>query len=273
MPLVLRFKGETTIPIELDSLTPQAAAGLSLPEIERFAIQHGNRTEPLAEFFDITGSTDDGELRLEGDLAGVHNIGTGMAAGRIVVDGSAGRHLGGQMSGGEIHVAGDAGDWLGAEMRGGLIRVAGNAGNLVGAAYRGSRKGMAGGMILVGGSVGDETGHLMRRGAIAIGGNAGDGTGFNMIAGSIYVFGHSGSQIGAGMRRGTIGLLGDRPPALLPTFRQAATYQPSFLRMTLLDLNRGGFSTAGELLDRRVTLYHGDMLALGRGEVLVAESR
>ncbi len=271
MPLVLKYKAATTIPVELYGLTPDAAAQRSLAEVERLPIQHGNRQVPLAEFFDVSGSVSDGELRLEGDLRGVHGIGAQMAAGIIRIEGDAGRHLGSQMTGGEIHVSGSAGDWVGAEMRGGLIHVRGDAGNQVGGAYPGSRRGIRGGTILIGGRAGDEVGHTMRRGTVVVGGDAGAGAGFNMIAGSIYVFGRCGAQPGAGMRRGTIGLFGPERPTLLPTFRQASTYQPTFLRFTFLELRRLGFDVPEPLLARRFTLYHGDFLALGRGEILMVE--
>ena len=175
MPLVLKYKAATTIPVELYGLTPDAAAQRSLAEVERLPIQHGNRQVPLAEFFDVSGSVSDGELRLEGDLRGVHGIGAQMAAGIIRIEGDAGRHLGSQMTGGEIHVSGSAGDWVGAEMRGGLIHVRGDAGNQVGGAYPGSRRGIRGGTILIGGRAGDEVGHTMRRGTVVVGGDAGAG--------------------------------------------------------------------------------------------------
>lgn len=270
MPLILKYQAATTIPVELHGLTPDALAQRSLAEIERLPIQYGNRQVPLAELFDVSGSAADGELHLEGDLRSVHGVGAQMTAGTIRIEGDAGRHLGSQMRGGEIHVAGSAGDWVGAEMRGGLIHVRGDAGNQVGGAYPGSRRGMNGGTILIGGRAGDELGHTMRRGTVAVGGDVGDGTGFNMIAGSIYVFGRCSVQPGAGMRRGTIGLFGPERPTLLPTFRQASTYQPSFLRFALLELRRPGFDVPEPLLARRITLYHGDFLALGRGEILVA---
>lgn len=271
MPLVLKYKAATTIPVELHGLTPQAAAARSLAAIERFPIQHGNRQIPLAELFAVSGSADDGELRMEGDLRSVHGIGATLTRGRIQIDGDAGRHLGSQMTGGEIHVNGTAGDWLGAEMRGGLIHVRGDAGHQVGGAYPGSRRGMNGGAILIDGRAGDELGHTMRRGTVAVGGDVGHCTGVNMIAGSIYVLGRCGGQPGAGMRRGTIGLFSPERPTLLPTFRRAATYQPTFLRFALLELRRLGFDVPEPLLAGRITLYHGDFLALGRGEILTAE--
>ena len=196
---------KTGVPLEVDGIVPNVLGGLSLKEIERLEVQHGNERLPLAEAFLATGNASDGRLEFSGDLAGVHRIGAGMTAGRIDVAGTAGRHVGSQMTGGEIHIAGgSAGDWLGAEMHGGSIQVRGDAGNLVGSAYRGSPRGMTGGTIVVVGNVGDECGHTLRRGLIAVGGSCGDFAGINMIAGSVAVFGECGARVGAAMRRGTI---------------------------------------------------------------------
>jgi formylmethanofuran dehydrogenase subunit C len=266
--LTLAYNAQTSIPVEVEGLTPTVARGKSLDEIGRFEIFHGNQKLPLAEMFALSGSAEDGGLRFEGDLAGVHWIGAGMSEGSIHVAGPAGRHVGSDMTGGEILVEGDAGDWVGGEMHGGLIRIRGRAGHLIGAAYRGSRRGMTGGTILIGGDVGNEIGHTMRRGLLVVGGSAGDCTGINMIAGSIYVFGSSGIRPGAGMRRGTIGLLGKEPTPLLPTFRRGCRFRPPFLAMTWRWLLAQDFPVPPELLPGDVVLYHGDLLESGRGEIL-----
>jgi formylmethanofuran dehydrogenase subunit C len=272
MPLRLQYQASTPIPVEVEGLTPTAVAGRPLSEVERFPIHHGNRQLPLAELFAVSGSADDGQLIFEGDLSGVHWIGAGMDGGVIRIQGHAGRHLGSEMTAGEIHCDGNAGDWVGAEMHGGLIYVRGNAGHLVGAAYRGSRRGMTRGTILVEGSAGNEIGHTMRRGTIVIGGNAGDAPGFNMIAGTIFVLGACGIRPGAGMRRGTIGLFGPEPPPLLPTFRFACRFKPNILRLAALEIARLQFPVPERLLDGSIALYHGDLVALGKGEIWIAEA-
>ncbi|NIL98933.1 MAG: formylmethanofuran dehydrogenase subunit C [Planctomycetales bacterium] len=268
MALKLSYTGQTSIPVEIEGLTPDKVRGQSLAEIERFEIFHGNRKAALADFFDVSGEPGDGCFQLEGDLAGVHWIGAGMVEGQIRIEGHAGRHLGSEMRGGTIHCHGDAGGWAGAEMRGGLIHIHGSAGHLVGAAYRGSARGMTAGVILVDGDVGNELGHTMRRGLIAVGGACGDMVGFNMIAGNLYVLGSAGIRPGAGMRRGTIGLFGDEPPLLL-TFRRGTTYQPLYLRLALLQLRQHGFAVDDQLLDASYVNYHGDFLEGGRGEIVV----
>lgn len=268
MPLRLTYVADTPTPVEIEGLTPDWARDKSLPEIERFEIFHGNRKTPLAELFRVSGDPASQHLVLEGNLAGVHWIGAHMASGRIDVEGPAGRHVGSEMRGGEIHVAGDAGGWAGAEMHGGFIHVHGNAGHLVGAAYRGSPKGMTGGTILVDGDGGNEIGLSMRRGLIAVAGRAGDMIGFNMIAGTVLVLGECGIRAGAGMRRGTIALLGTSPP-LLPSFRYACTARLQVVGLVLRELRTRGLGFDDSLLHAEVDLHQGDLVALGKGEILL----
>jgi formylmethanofuran dehydrogenase subunit C len=272
MSLTLRYFGQTSVPVEIEGVTPDRLREKSLAEIERLEIFHGNRKLPLAELFAVSGDPADGRMDFEGNLAGVHFIGYGMSAGVIHVDGNAGRHLGGEMTGGEIVVLGSASDWVGGEMHGGTIHVSGSAGHLVGAAYRGSKRGMTDGTIMIGGDVGGEIGAAMRRGIIAVGGSCGDAAGFNMIAGTILVFGTSGIRIGAGMRRGTIGLLGPDPPTMLPTFRKAGCFRPLFLQLLLRELARLGFRLGEPPIVTDLLLYHGDLLAVGKGEVWMQAS-
>jgi formylmethanofuran dehydrogenase subunit C len=267
MPLILRYLGQTSVPVEIDGVVPDRLREKSLGEIERIEIFHGNRKLALAEMFSVSGDPGDARVDFEGNLTGVHFIGYGMTAGEIHVHGNAGRHLGGEMKGGRIVVEGNAGDWVGGEMHGGLIHVAGSAGHLIAAAYRGSKRGMTGGTILIGGDAGSEVGAAMRRGTLAIGGSCGDSAGFGMIAGTILVFGGCGIRLGASMRRGTIALLGPDPPGLLHTFRKAGCFHPLFLRLLLRELAGLGFSPARQELEQELALYHGDLVALGKGEV------
>src|SRR5262245_12900206 len=127
MSLTLTYIGQTSLPVEIEGLTPDWAADKSLAEIERFEIFHGNQKLPLAEMFKVGGDAADQRFDLAGNLAGVHWIGAQMKSGQIHIHGSAGRHVGSEMAGGEICVESNASDWLGAEMHGGLIHVKGNA--------------------------------------------------------------------------------------------------------------------------------------------------
>jgi formylmethanofuran dehydrogenase subunit C len=273
MPLVLRLKQVTSIPLEVDGVRFEVARGQSVDEVLRTPIQYGNAQVTLGEFFDAAGSAADGELVWEGDCSAVKLIGAGLTDGKVRVEGNAGMHLGAQMRGGEIVVSGDAGDWVGAEIHAGRIHVRGNAGDLVGAVYRGGRRGMTGGEILIDGDAGDEIGHSMRRGLIAVGGRVGDALGFSMIAGSIFLFGEAGIRPGAGMKRGTIALLGSHaPPKLLPTFKFADISRPVFVRYYLLRLREMGFFVPDECFRADYRRYCGDFLELGKGEILIRSS-
>ncbi len=268
MPLTLSYNNAANTPLEVEGVTPDALRELSIAEIEKMEVFHGNRKHPLAEFFAVSGEPESGELHWEGDLTGVHWIGAGMKDGVIRIAGNAGRHIGSEMSGGEIHVEGDVSDWLGAEMSGGLIHVRGRAGHLVGSAYRGSTRGMKGGAILVEGDCGNETGHTMRRGLIAIGGSSGDLAAFNMLAGTVILCGEAGIRHGAGMKRGTLVLLHPDPAPILPTFRYACQTQPLAMQLLNRNLTGMGFNHAASLA-APLKLYNGDMLEGGRGEILL----
>lgn len=270
--LALRYRADTSIPVEVEGLTPSAVRGLALPEIERFEIFHGNRKIPLAALFDVSGDPTDGRLEFEGNLAGVHWIGAHMSDGEIHVCGDAGRHVGSEMSGGMIHVHGNASDWVGGEMHGGLIHVHGSAGHLVGSAYRGSTAGMTNGTILIDGSVGNEVGLTLRRGLLAVGGACGDFVGANMIAGTVLVFGACGMRPAAGMRRGTVGLLGSNPPTPLVSFRKSCVCKPPFLRLILRHVESLGFTVPPECYGADYGIYHGDHVTVGRGEIVIRET-
>jgi len=265
--LHLKYKSSTTIPVEAECITPDNLAGKSVTEIASLAVQHGNASAPLGEFFAVEGDAGDRVIVIEGDCSRVKLIGSGMRSGQITIRGDAGMHLGAEMIGGEIRVEGNAGDWVGAEMRGGRIHVSGNAGHLVGACYRGSRSGMRGGVILVQGKAGNEIGSTMRRGLIVIGGDTGDFAGASLIAGTVMIFGQPGIRLGAGMKRGTIALFGPMPP-LLPSFRLSCEYRPVFLRLYLRQLSTWGFRPADSFANGRFRRYCGDLVALGKGEVL-----
>jgi formylmethanofuran dehydrogenase subunit C len=266
MSLILRYRGNATVPLEVEGVVPDRVRQMSLAEIEKMPVYEGNRSVELAEFFEVSGDPSDEVMRWEGDLRGVHWVGAKMQRGRIDIEGPVGRHLGSEMRGGEIHVAGDAGDWVGGEMHGGLIHVRGRAGHLVGAAYRGSARGMTRGTILIEGDAGNEIGHTMRRGLIAVGGQAGDLAGFNLRAGTILLFGEVGIRHGAGMCRGTIGFLGSAPE-LLPSFRWACRARPLVLALLLKFLDDHQFRRPQSADEEDLELYSGDLLEGGRGEI------
>ncbi len=268
MPLTIELTAKTTIPLEVEGITPCSVRELDLAAIEKMEVFEGNNKATLADFFKVTGDPSDEEMRFVGELAGVHWIGTKMSSGKITIEGTAGRHVGSEMSGGRIDVQGDVSDWVGAEMKGGTIHVDGGAGHLVGSAYRGSVAGMRGGTILVDGNAGNEIGHSMRRGTIAVGGSIGDLAGFNMLAGTILIGGEVGIRHGAGMKRGTLVFLYDEPPQLLPTFTSGGRQQPLVMTMLRREMEKAGYNKS-DLLAGEFDLYHGDQIEGGRGEILV----
>jgi len=266
--LKLIYTSTTTIPVEAECITPDQFVGKSAVEIAALPVQHGNRQAQVGDFFRVEGDAGDQEIVIEGDCSRVKLVGANMTSGKLVVEGHIGMHVGAEMRGGTIDIHGNAGDWVGAEMAGGLIRVRGDAGHLVGACYRGGRTGMRGGIILVNGNAGNEVGAAMRRGFIAIGGSVGDFAGVSMIAGTMFLFGKSGSRAGAGMKRGTLAFFAETPE-LLPTFRYSCVFEPLCLRMYFHYLRDAGFAFAEEFMRGSYRRYSGDLVELGKGEILV----
>ena len=131
MTLRLQYKQTSSVPVEVEGITPDALRDKDLAEIEQLAIYHGNEQLRLGELFSVSGDASDARLEWSGELAGVRWIGAKMTDGSVHIEGDAGRHIGSQMRGGEIHVHGNAGDWVGGEMHRGLIRVHGRAGHPV----------------------------------------------------------------------------------------------------------------------------------------------
>lgn len=263
--LRLTLRASLQVPLEASCVVPDRLAILSLAEIEKLPVQHGNREEKLGDFFSVDGNPSDAQIEVEGDCSRVKWLGTNMTAGSIHVHSASGMHAGSAMRGGTLIIDGDADDWLGAEMRGGLIRVRGRAGHHVGAAYPGSRAGMRGGMLLVDGATGDGTGAVMRRGLIAAGG-CGDYAGASMIAGSLLVSGPLGLYAGMSMRRGTIAAFGPLP-TLLPTFRDSGVFEPVFLPIYLRKLRSLGYRMPDA--PRLMRRFCGDIVELGLGEIFV----
>ena len=271
MPLVLTLHDSPSIPIEADAVRVEIVREQTPDQVRATLIQHGNRREPLGEFFDVSGSArDDQQIVWVGDCSRVKRIGEKHACGRMLVEGDAGMHLGAEMTGGEITVRGNVADWAGAEMTGGRLRIEGSAGSCLGAGYRGSTRGMTGGEILVTGSAGDEAGTSMRRGLIAVGGSVGHAAGFGMIAGSLLLFGGVGRHVGAGMKRGTVALFStDHRAELLPSFHYSCTDRPEFLAVYLRHLQQLGFAIPDDCLTASYDRYCGDLIELGKGEILV----
>ena len=253
------------VPLEVEGVLPESVEKLSLLEIAKLPVQHGNRREELGAYFDVDGDPASGWIQFAGDTRNVKHIAAGMTRGTVYVESNAGEHAGARMSGGSLVIDSSAGDWLGAEMRGGAIEVRHSAGGQVGAAYRGSRKGMTGGTIFVRGNAGDELGLLMRRGLIVVGRSCGEFAGASMIAGSIFILGEAGPRLGAGMKRGTIvaGCVAELPPS----FRYSCDYRPWFLHFYAAKF-REWDAEAPAFLRGEMRCFRGDLLHGGIGEVL-----
>jgi len=261
------------LPIRAAALDPRGFVDASEPDIAKTLVWHGNRQTPAGELWSIKRTVtpkDSPELRLLGDWSSVDEIGKDLGGGTIVVEGNAGLHLGEGMTDGFILVDGDADDFAGRDMAGGRIHVKGNAGRFVGSATIGAKLGMTGGAILVEGSVGDEVGKKMRRGLIAVSGSCGEFAGASMIAGTILVFGKPGRRPGSGMKRGTIAHLGSEARSLevLPTFLDDGRFEPLFLNLFLRQLRQWGFPINPDYAGRPLRRWRGDLLELGKGEIL-----
>lgn len=273
MPLTLRLESTSTIPISVEDVIPESTCQMSEQEIARMQIWIGNQQTPLGEIFNIQKTGDDLCHVWQGNLESVHWIGAKLEAGKILVEGNAGRHLGSQMTGGQITVLGNVSDFVACENRGGFIQIKGDASNWLGAAYPGTKSGANGGTILVSGSAGNGAGFGMRRGTICVQGNAGRLTGWNMLAGTIIVGGAVDSMTGKGMKRGTI-LLPSREFAqpnqssLPVSFLEGGIVAPTFTNAMQKWLDDREHHT-----DLRIPFhqFHGDQLKGGRGEVFVAK--
>jgi len=266
MSIKLTLHTQPDVPLEAEVICPDTLAKLTTNEIERQPVQHGNQPVSIADFFTVSGEKND-KLEVYGDLSRVKHIGSGMASGRLHIEGDVGAHLGAGMSGGDIIVDGNVGDWLAPEMTGGRVEVKGNAGHLAGSAYRGSPVGIQGGEIIIHGNAKNEIGHAMRNGTIVIGGNSGDFTGVNMLAGTVIVLGEVGIRTGAGMKRGTVVCM--KQTKLLPTFSYSCTYQPTYLRLYLLYLKKLELPISNEQISGNYARWCGDIIELNRGEILL----
>jgi formylmethanofuran dehydrogenase subunit C len=268
--MLLKPTVETRIPVVAECVTPDFMSGKSVEEIKKLKVYHGNKEKSLEELFEVSDDNLDA-ITIAGSVPWMKCIGKNMTAGKIVVEGDAGMHVGAQMKGGTIIIKGSVSDWAGAEMRGGEIFIEGNAGNCLGGAYRGSKSGMNKGLIVVKGNCGNEVGELMKKGIIVVQGNSGELIGCSMKGGTIFCYGHIGGRVGAFMERGSIVLYNE--PQLLPTFTYNALYNPTWMRVFLLDLQKKQYNIPikKEHIAGLYRRYNGDLQELGKGEIFVFE--
>jgi formylmethanofuran dehydrogenase subunit C len=271
MPISLRWKDATALPVEAGPLRPDALAGQSADRIAGLPIRVGNTTADVGDLFDVSGELSDGQVMFEGDLRSTRGLASGLTEGRITIHGDAGLGVAARMSGGVVEVFGSVGDGAGQEMRGGFLRIHGTAGHGLGGAAPGSRVGMKEGVILADGGAGDDVGLAMRRGLVAVAGAVGNGVGRAMVAGSVFVFGTVSRYPGLSMRRGTLALFGGGAESILPTFAPSGFHRPHVMSIYLRRLATWGFSAAAAGFSGPFARYNGDLVGKGQGEILVWE--
>jgi formylmethanofuran dehydrogenase subunit C len=265
-PFTFSLRGEPDQRLDCAALVPHRLAGLGPAEIARIALNTTKQKITAGDAFHIRAG-DLAAIRFEGGSERLDNIGEGLAAGALDVEGPVGKAAGRKMSGGRLTISGDAGPFAGSGLSGGRIEITGSAGDFLGGPFPGEMQGMRGGLIVVRGRAGDRAGDRMRRGIIVIEKGSGDYVASRMIAGTLLVLGSTGRLPGYLMRRGSL-FLGE-PPLLSPTFLPCGTFPFGFARV-LADHLKPESRAAARLLKGSFERYAGDMAVLGKGEVLVA---
>ena len=253
-------------PIEADSITPDACAALGETEIAGLPVWAGHERRSVGDYFDVRGGRS-ASVNIVGDVRRVRSLGSGMAAGQLVVEGDAGSRVGAGMTGGDIDVMGSVEHDAGVGMSGGSLRVRRNAGDRIGAATHGASRGMTGGEIVVEGSVGAEAGARMRRGLLYVVGNTGGRASRAMIAGTVIVLGDVGPEPAFASKRGSLVVCGTI--AVPVTYRYACSYEPPYVRLVLTYLTRRyGLAVPASVLTGRYRRYCGDAGTIAKGEIL-----
>lgn len=276
MPLRLRWRAATHLPVDGSPLKPETFRGATSKDVHRVGLRVGSGLAELGELFEVDAAGDDGAVEIVGDMPGVSAVGRGMAEGTLFVEGNVGSRFAAEMSGGRAELRGRCGDWAGAQMSGGLLRIEGDAGAGLGGAYPGSPLGMREGLILVDGRAGDDVGLMMRRGLIAVRGDVGSGLGRGMVAGTVIACGAVGGSPGLGMKRGSLLLLGleaETEGAVPPTFSAAGVFTFPYLRLYQTHLEAQGFPLPLAVSATPFDRYNGDLSNGGRGEILAPAPR
>lgn len=264
--VTLTLRAPLEAPLEVDTIAPDRFAELSERDIAMLLLWRGARSIPLGEVFDVRGARSS-RLRVMGDLALAHGLGSGMSGGELTVEGDAGSRLAAEMSGGMADVFGSVGDDAGIAMSGGALRVRGDAGDRLGGPLPGASKGMLGGEIVVAGCAGVEAASRVRRGLVVVAGDVGDRAARAMIAGTLVVLGRTASHAGRGSKRGSIVAIGDI--AVPVTYRYACTYRPPHVLLLLTYLRRRhGLAIDERIVSGSYRRHCGDAGDPCRGEIL-----
>ncbi len=265
----LRLKQAPVLRVDLRGVTPSALAGLSVAQVERLPVGHGNAWSPLAEFFEVQAVDGDDALVFDGDLARFDRVGWQMDGGTLRVEGSVGDYAGAGMRSGQVLITGHAGDLAACEMAGGALTIEGNAGHFVASTLPGSIDGMRGGTVVVHGHAGDRLADRMRRGTVAVFGNVGDFAASRLVAGTLALGGSVGAHLGYGMRRGSVVLAAGPGAVAAPfSFVPAGAEAEVFWQLLSRDLARHG-GPFESLPRRRIARHLGDRAVGGKGELIV----
>jgi formylmethanofuran dehydrogenase subunit C len=264
--VTLTLRASPTTPLDVGGVAPDRLGALNASEIAALPVWIGARSAKLGDFFDVAGERS-ASVRIVGELARVHGIGTGMAGGTLVVDGDAGRGVATGMRGGTVEVRGSVGDDAGVGMSGGTLRIHGNAGARLGGALPGAAKGMSGGEIVVTGSAGAEALARARRGLVVVAGDVGERAARAIIAGTLVVLGRTAQRPGRLSKRGSIIAVGEIP--IPPTYQYACTYRPAFVHLMMIYLRRQyGLAIDERVASGRYRCFRGDAGDPGKGEIL-----
>lgn len=263
----LRFQLREPPPQRLDcsALTPDRLRGVSLAEIARLPLQTTRETVTAGDLFTIAG--DDAEtVVIAGGSALMDEIGAGMTAGSITIEGEVGIRAGHGMRGGRLRITGDAGPYAATGLLGGEIEIGGDAGDFLGAPGAGEPAGMAGGVVVVRGSAGARAADRLRRGVIVIEGDSGDTPASRMLAGTLVICGRAGAAPGYLMRRGTMFAQHATP---LATFLATGSVDHVFRALLARALAPLSAKAATLIGGTALARFGGDLAGLGKGELLI----
>ncbi len=255
----LSMKKFSRIPLEFDNILPELLFDKTINEINDTIVYHGNRQEPLGDYFNIkvegiASNSDDCRIILNGNLSRVKYIGNKMSAGEIIVNSDVDLHVAAEMSNGHIIVNGDAESYAAREMTGGLLEIHGDVKHFCASSYMGQWRGVSGGKIVIDGNVGRNLAESMVAGEIYIKGNCDILLGVHMSNGFIQIDGNVSKWPAGQMKSGTIVINGE-VGEILEGFRKKEIVTHPYIN--------------GRYYIGRYSLYIGDIGANGKGEVWI----
>ena len=100
MPLTLRWRASTDLPVDGSPIKPETFRGRTSTDAARVRLRVGNSTAEIGDLFVAEGDPGDDRLVVEGDLGNVSAIGRAMSVGTLTVRGDVGHRFAAEMSGG-----------------------------------------------------------------------------------------------------------------------------------------------------------------------------